>query len=322
MESVRPMDAAAELAITDEIRVGDYVAQRLSDDMSWGEGSIRPVAEHTGEEDQHALVRAAIESIEEVTDGEQDMSYCTDGRLPVRLLDGSTALPVRQKLVGASLVPAFYIAESLGDRFYADPTAPVAQRVARVAEFLKDNGITPSGHLGCGAGTNFVPVAANIPRFAQNGAFMARTRFFLPEGVYDEDLHVRMMQAAQQRLAAGAYEGLSLQTFLDAVERVGGTHALAELRDDGRGVHGHVEEDVLRLRVGNRAINVVKLAQLTDGRELFDVNDDANDHLAALFARGDDTDYQVARMSVEDFTNGGHGSLAKDLPTWQISVAA
>jgi hypothetical protein len=45
------------------------------------------------------------------------------------------------------------------------------------------------------------------------------------------------------------------------------------------------------------------------------------ERLARLFARGSDQDYHAARIALEDFASSGHGTLARGLPTYVITVA-
>jgi hypothetical protein len=297
-----------------------FVARKIDDDFSWAEGAIQPQAAYSSQIDQEALLDAVIDAIEPVTDTELSYTLCTDGRTPVQLTDGQP-VPVREQMVGADMVSAFYVAEALGDRFYANPEAPVAERVREVAQFLKENGIMPSSHIGCGAAAGFVAVTGNAVRFATNPAYIARQKALLPEGVYDQALHDQMLQGNQHRLDAGLYDGLDAQVFLDAVEAVAGKHAISELKDDGRGVHGHVEEQIIRLYAPGYAVNGVKLAEATNGREVFVVNDNRIEDMARLFGRGNDQDFRIAYMALEDFADAGHGTLAKDLPTYSISEA-
>jgi hypothetical protein len=128
-----------------------------------------------------------------------------------------------------------------------------------------------------------------------------------------------MLADGKARLASGAYAGLTAQTFLDAVEQVSGKRAIAELNDDGRGVHGHVEEAIIRLDLEGYAVDEAKVGKLTGGREVFGVNDNRMAKLARLFSRGNDVDYRKAYMALEDFADAGHGTLAKDLPTWIVT---
>ncbi len=309
------------ISIVDELRVGKFVAHHISDDLDWGQGDIRPQSSFIDQDDQRALLTAAMESIEPVTKQELAYSACTDGRMPVRLLDGEMIIPVREQMVGADIVSAFYVAETLGASFYKDPEAPVASRVKDVAMFLQANGLIPSSHISCGAATHFKMIVGNVIRFTANPAYVARLQALLPGGIYTPELHDLILKATKQRLENGAYEGLTAQTFIDAVEAWGGKHGIAELRDDNRGIHGHVEEQIIRLRIPGHGINECKLAKLTDGREVFGVNDNRIERVARLFGRGDDKDYRIAHIALEDFVDAAHGTLAKDLPTYVIEEA-
>lgn len=292
-------------------------ARKIVDDLSWGVGAIQPQPAAGSTDD---LVASVLESVTAVSEAQIIFSACTDGRLPVRLLSGDT-VPVREQMVGADMVSAFYVAESLGARFYKDPTAPVSARIREVAEFLKANGIMPSTHVGCGAAAGFVTITENAVKFNQDERFVARQRTLLPEGVYDETLHAQMLAENAARLQRGVYDGLTADLFLEAVEAVSGKQAIAELQDDGRGVHGHVEEAIVRLQVPGKAIDEAKVAELTGGREVFGVNDGRLERIARMFGRGTDEDYHVAYMALEDFADCGHGTLAKDLPTYVVTAA-
>jgi hypothetical protein len=284
--------------------------------LSWGQGAIQPADDTSADE----LMPVVLGAITDVNDAQDAYSLCTDGRLPVRLQSGE-AVPVREQMVGADMVSAFYIAESLGNRFYKDPAAPVAERVREVAEFLKANGIMPSTHIGCGAAAGFTAITENAIAFNADQRFAARQQAILPEGVYDASLHDAMLADNRRRLDSGAYDGLSADTFVEAVAAVSGPEAIAELKDDGRGVHGHVEEAIVRLRLPGKAINGVQVAAQTGGRQVFGVNDDRIERIARLFGRGADADYRIAYMALEDFADCGHGTLAKHLPTYIVTTA-
>ncbi|MET1033276.1 MAG: hypothetical protein ABWX94_02145 [Candidatus Saccharimonadales bacterium] len=296
-----------------------YVATQIHDDMSWGGGAIKPQADYVGEDAQVKLIEAVLQSIEPVSDAELPYSSCTDGRIPVKLMNGE-AIPVREQMVGADMVSAFYVAEILGDSFYKNAAAPAVERVEEVAAFLQENGLLPSSHIACGAGAGFVTIMENVAKYAADARFAARERELVPDGIYDADLHDTMIAAAQTRLAKKLYDDLSAQTFLDAVAKVSGDRAIAELKDDGRGVHGHVEEHIIRVRVPGYAINESKVAKITGGREVFGVSDTRIDKIARLFGRGSDNDYRMAYMALEDFTDAGHGTLAAGLPTWVVEA--
>jgi hypothetical protein len=310
---------SAGIAIVDEMRLGKFVAHRIKDTLDWGEGAIRPQSLFAREDDQRTLLQAVLSSIELVSDLELPYSACTDGRMPIKLLSGE-AVPVREQMVGADIVSAFYVAECLGSSFYKDPGAPVAQRVKDVAGFLHDNGLQPSSHIACGAGAGCEAIIGNIVHFSSNPGYVQRLKDLLPQGIYDEQLHAAMVQANSQRLQNGAYAGLSVQTFIDAAQQTSGQHAIAELKDDGRGVHGHVEEQIIRVRIPGYAINEAKVAQLTAGREVFGINDNRLEKLARLFGRGNDKDYRTAYIALEDFADAAHATLAKGLPTYIVEA--
>jgi hypothetical protein len=306
--------------IDNELRLGMFIARRIDDALSWGEGAILPQSSFTSDDDQRALLEAVLANIEQVSEQELPFSACTDGRLPVQLVSGES-VPVREQMVGADIVSAFFVAETLGDHFYKDVSAPVVQRVADVAAFLKENGLEPSSHLACGAGAGYAVVVGNLMRFAKNPAFVKRVQTLLPAGTYDDSLFTTVADNSKARLDSDAYHGLSVEVFIDAAKQVSGDHAVAELQDDGRGVHGHVEEQIVRVRVPGYAINETKVAAATSGREVFGVNDNRLEKIARLFGRGNDADYRTALIALEAFADAAHGTLAKDLPTYIVEKA-
>jgi hypothetical protein len=294
------------------------VAQRIEDALDWGLGAIQPSPVFTNAEDQRTLVEAVLDCLEPVSKKEQPYTACTDGRCPVRLLNDEP-VPVREQMVGADIVSAFYAAEILGERFYKDAQAPVIDRLKEVVAFLQENGYIPSTHVGCGAAAGFATIAANIAIFATKDSFPARVRALLPESAYDSALFNELLATNQKNLDCDAYGKLSADDFLQTIESASGKRAIAELKDDGRGVHGHVEEAIIRIRVPGYAINETKLTTLTNGREVFGVNDDRMEQLARIFGRGQDADYKLAYMALESFASAGHATLAKDLPTYIVT---
>jgi hypothetical protein len=293
-------------------------AWRANDKLQWGVGAIQPLVDGDDVASQQALLEAVLECLEPVDKSELAFSLCTDGRLPAHLNDGQQ-VPVREQMVGADIVSAFYAAEMLGERFYKDTNAPVADRVADVAAFLKENGLEPSSHVACGAGAGYEAILKNILVFSKNDAYLDRVASAVSATRYSDELQEDIIKATKSLLGANAYEGLSVQTFLDAAEKVSGKHAIAELKDDGRGVNGHVEEAIVRLRRPGFGVNTVKLAEMTDGRQVFVVSDDRMEKLAKLFGRGNDADYYRAYLALENFADAGHGTLAKGLPTWIVT---
>jgi len=320
MDDKSNVDSALNALKKDHQEVSTFggKAWRSNDKLQWGVGAIQPLVDGDDAASQEALIAAVLECLEPVTETELPFSACTDGRLPVQLSDG-TPVPVREQMVGADMVSAFYVAEILGERFYKDATAPVADRVVEVANFLKQNDIEPSSHIGCGAGAGFEAILKNIIAFSKDDSFLDRLASAVTTKVYDDQLQETIVKATQARLDANVYEGLSVQTFLDAVKEVSGTHAIAELKNDGRGVSGHVEEAIVRLRRPGFGVNVTKLAEITDGRQVFVVSDERLETLAKLFGRGKGDDYRTAYLALENFADAGHGTLAKRLPTWVIT---
>ena len=291
--------------------------RQIRDSLDWGVGAIKPQPEHAGEGAQRMLVQAVSDSLEEVAETEKAYSSCTDGRLPVKLLSGEP-VPVREQIVGTDTIQFFHMAEVLGARFYKNPDAPLAERIQAVVDFMHENGLQPSTHIACGAAAGYVSIIENLVTFTREAPFIDRQRMLLPADVYDEVIRHKITAGYQDRLKRGLYDGWSDQLITDAVQRTGGERAIAELNDDGRGVHGHVEEMIIRIQVDGLAINEAKVASLTRGREVFGVNDLRMRRNAELLGRGQDEDYRMALMAAEDLTDGGHGTLASFLPTYVI----
>lgn len=304
-----------------EVHNGLYVAHVLPGRMEgWGEGAIT-TAEH-GREDLETLAQAVLDSIKPVTETEQAYSDCTDGRQRTILADG-LPVPNREKLTGADALVAFFMAEALGSRFYKNPNASVDRRLEEVFGFLKDNDINPSTHDACGAAAGFVAVAQNAVRFSSNKLYVARQQVLLPHDVYDRELAQEAYDTIQRRLALDAYRGYSPELVMEKVRKFSGLHAIAGIEDDGRGIHGHVEEAIVRFEgLVGVACDVNMLAEMTGGREVFTINDNRRTTLAKLFGRGlFDTDYQIAEIAGEAFIDAGHGTLASKLPTILITAA-
>lgn len=303
-----------------EVRNELYTAHFLEDTMHWGLGAIRPRPEYDGTLD--SLAQTVINSIATVDEDQMKYSCCTDGRCPLHLLTGER-VPVREQLVGGDVMIGFMMAESLGNRFYSDPTAPVAVRAKEVVEFLQDNGYAGS-HEDCGMAKSFVPVLQNIVELSKLQQFQDRTRYFLPTDVYESTLYDQTVRDIATRLDANMYDGYTGEMMIETAQQVAGQEAVAQLLDDGKGVHGHTEELIVRLERGIRRVAIDESAvfSYTHGREVFGVNDDRIERLAEVFGRGHDTDYKVSYIAGELATNGGHASLSRDLPTLIVSRIA
>ena len=301
-------------------KVHNIVITRIDDDLTWGVGSIQPQTATQDDVAQEQLLEAVVASLSKVSATELSYSSCTDGRLPIKLLDGE-AVPVREQIVGTDTMLFFHMAEALGNRFYKDANEPLAERIQEVIAFMRDNGLVPCTHIACGAAAGYVPINDNLVTFTAKPAFIARQKTLLPEGVYDEAIRAEITKGYADRLARGVYADWSDALLLEAVKEVSGGHAIAELNDDDRGVHGHVEEQIVRIQIDGMAINEAQVSARTGGREVFGVNDLRLQRHAELLSRGQDEDYKIALIAAEDFTDGGHGTLAKNLPTYVLRLS-
>jgi hypothetical protein len=305
---------------TDAVMHRSFMARRIHDTLDWGMGDIQPDPAHASTHAQRHLLNVVLDSLAVVNQSEMRYSACTDGRVAVRLHNGE-AVPVREQLVGADTMLVFHMAEVLGPRFYKDPTAPLKDRLKEVVTFLRENGLVPCTHIGCGAAAAYVLIIRNLIDFTKDERFVARQKFLLPEAVYSDELRQKITAGYQERLDSDRYKGWSDAVVMDAVHSVSPDRAIAELNNDGRGIHGHVEELIIRIKIDDVATNELQVIARTHGREVFSVNDKRMQRLAELVGRGRDEDYRLALMAAEDFTDGGHGTLAKHLPTYVISTA-
>jgi len=290
-----------------------YTATRISDSMSWGQGKIKPIETLASAKSQHELLDYVLQSLEPVQ--ESTYSACTDGRMPDHLLDHETDIPVRELLAGADIVRAFVGAEAIAGAFYTEHSRPVADRIMELAHFLHRHGINPSSHIGCGAATHFSTIIHNIKQFAATPEHTSRLQSLLPAHIYDEQMYSTIVAD----LSAIDYTTVTADHFIDAAASIGGPHAIEVLRDDGRGVSGHVEEQIIRIHIPHVSINVRKLAKLSGDRQVFGINDERMARLAQLLGGGDAHNVQLAHIAMEAFTDATHATLSKDLPTYIIT---
>lgn len=298
-------------------------ASWLPQPASWMTGAIKGKM-FASDNERQMLAQAVIDSLEVVNMSELAYSSCTDGRRREALLDGSS-VPTRQQLVGTDSVAAFVAAEALGERFYSkdDLYAPVGQRITKVIEFLKSNGYKPTAHIACGAAGGFTTVLNRSTQFIDNPEYIERLKRLLPDGVYDPTLHRLIVGGYQSRLDSEVYEGYRDGLICEIAEGSCGQHAVEKYVDDGRGVHGHLEQAVVYLdqSVKGLALNPNKL--ITEhGVQVFAVNSGRADAIARLFSRGGDEemDYLTARLAIEDFAAAGHGTLAYGMETLVVSA--
>lgn len=298
---------------------GLYTAELapLSETEGWQEGLINPGP--LDEDRLHAVINGVLRSMTEVAPEDMNDSDCTDGRKRQKLEDG-TAVPIRQKTVGADTMTAFGMAEALGTRFYGNDKATPTERVGAVASFLSENGIRPCTHGHCGAAGGFVPVLGNIIKFSKNANFIQRQQEFVP--AFDARLFEQMIGDFGQRLSENLYEGYSDALVTAAVMDISGPRAIAHYIDDGTGVKGHNELLIARIRDTGDTVSVNRLAEISDGLQVFTVNDTRINRLAELFGRGRDEDYVTALMAGEAFSDVGHGTLGSNLRTLTIRKIA
>jgi hypothetical protein len=291
---------------------------------TWMAGAIKG-ADLSDNDQRQTLVSAVIDSIEPVQESELPYSTCTDGRQRDALLDGQ-AVPVREQLVGTDTMAAFVAAEALGERFYSpeELQAPVADRIAKVVQFLESNGYRPTAHISCGAAGGFLAVLGRATECINDAHYVERLKQLLPEGMYDADLHQSIVGGYQRRLDSAIYDGYRDGLVCEIAEGQTGQHGIEKYIDDGQGVHGHKEQAIVYLdqTIKGMAVNPNKLIA-AHGVQVFAVNSSRADAIARLFSRGGDneTDYLTARLAIEDFAAAGHGTLASSMQTVIISVA-
>jgi len=298
-------------------------AQWLPGAADWMTGAIEGKA-FANTEEHDVLARAVLASIEPVSAEEMPYSSCTDGRHRDVLLDGA-AVPVREQLVGTDTMAAFVAAEALGGRFYGDElSAPVERRIAKVVEFLKFHGYVPTAHISCGAAGGFTTVLERATEFINKPGYVERLKALLSDGVYDPALHRQIVDGYQKRLDNGAYSEYRDGLVCDITEAADGPHSVEKYIDDGKGVHGHLEQAVVYLdgSIKGLAVNPNKLID-EYGLQVFVVNDARADAIAHLFGQesGDQNDYLIARLAIEDFAAAGHGTLAHGMETLVVSAA-
>jgi len=284
----------------------------LSEIDGWQVGTIDPGIK--SDEELARLAEAVSSSITAVDPAENAFSDCTDGRLRMNLADGISAVPVREKLVGTDTMTALAMADALGSKFYGNEKATAKERIGVVVDFLKSNNLSASTHEACGAAGGYVPVTENSIKFAAIPAFRSRIETFVP--VYEEAILETVVEQLSTNINNKAYEGYSDQLITDAVMAQSGPRAIARYADTGRGVHGHEELVIARLQgFEGQALDTNRLAEKTDGSQVFSINDNRLERLAGLFGRGHDRDYATAYVAGELFTDAGHGSLGHNLRT-------
>lgn len=294
-----------------------YVARFVGERMSWGLGNIE--APDYDEAEKAEMARVALDSMVTIDTDELLFSGCTDGRLRLHLGDGSAA-PVREKLVGADTVTAFHMAETVGEEFYGDLVdAPVKDRVNFVIRFLIANGLMPSTHgPSCGAAAGYPTILENAVNLSEKPEFTHRQGLLLPQ--YDREIQKKNVEGYKRRLEAGRYDGWSESIIREGVINTTGQRGVKDLLDDGKGVHGHTEKLIARIKPRGVTIGATLFAARMGGNEVFIVNDARQEYLAQLFSRGDTNspDFLAAINGSEDFQDAGHATLSSNLETLVI----
>lgn len=293
----------------------------IQDKLQWGEGAIE--APDYNERQIENITQAAIKSITQVPKDLLMKSGCTDGRGRISWLDGSKA-EVLQKLVGTDLMTGLAIAEGLGQRFYGkNIDKPIMDRIGIVADYLQQNNITLTTHEGCGARVAYDAIEKNAIRFNSDiKEYAVRTQEIIPDVTSSSISEV--LKEWSQRDNSG-YDAEAVRKLV--IDRTGpkGSKMLHEEHDK---THGHKEIAIARLNLRGKALSARTFIEemnnsddeLLAGSQIFSVNDDRIIDLARLFA-DNEQQYYLALTAAALFTDAGHATLAKNLPTIYITAA-
>lgn len=308
------MSGTEQLIVSNSV----FTARRIGDRLDFAVGSIGADALRT-DESETARMQDVIDRVVEVAPTQQRHSNCTDGRMP-DVLDNGAPVPVRPQTVGENLGLGFYVMEGLG---LLPKGIPADEGVFWSAHELKEMGFVPDAHRACAACLGYVTVKENGVRFDGDLRFHRRQMQTMGAGAYDSGTQYSLMDRQRAQLKKpGYYNNLTLDTFLDAATAIAGPEAVGSYVDDGRGVHGHVEDAVALLKtpgyaIDNRALNAT-------GGEVFGGNLDVIDNMAAaIVQRYGGRLFGPARQLGYTFTNSGHGTLlTPDSPTWVVEPRA
>lgn len=328
MERLEQMNAETGFEHKFRLDNVEYVVRQISDEMTWGEGSI--VSPELSLEEREQAIIAATKSIVHVSEEDLKMSGCTDGRIRLEMLDGSEA-PVLQKDVGCDSVIMFVVAETLGSRFYGDAInkSPIEVRQRHLLKYMVASGLIPSSHVGCGARGGLIPVVNNFIKYAQDpqvvGAFSRRLSAFSGQDVLPDELS-QVATTLSQRIAKSDLEEYDPDRFLELIIEVSPRAAgsVKKLLDDGHGVHGHTEAAILRLKTPGLAYSARENRKILTRDypdlallENFTVNDDREIMIAKMMA-DDDVSRKISLIAIQGFGDAGHATLSKGLPTYMI----
>jgi hypothetical protein len=316
---------------------GKLVGEFLDDDPYWMQGNITGDFQIDDEATRQQVVLAALDAIEPTNSNSSlNETTCTDGRYRLGTIGTGRHMGVAEQLVGSSLLTGFVAAEALGDKFYNGSSgvradSPIKQRFDYAADYFAANGELISAHVGCGGVEGLLPVTINSLTFVQSVEFLNRSMQLMPEDVYDLSIIEAQREATLRAIDNGAYLGYSHHLAVDAAIRHSGEDAVESLLNTGRGVHGHVEDFIVRLdhRLGGVALSPNRLNLSKIGVEedrtvqAFGINGSSLERLALTLSNGGDNEqvYREAWNAMEVFTDSAHGTLANKLPTLVVRNA-
>lgn len=285
-------------------QIGDLLVTPMADNLEWGLGRIEGSL-HQPTITQR-VAKLAVASLQEVAASEEGITTCTDGRLPLLLLN-SRLHPVRRQLLANNLGTGVMMAEFLGGDFYEDPTAPVHERFEIVADRLtqgeeetRETGKAPTfgiassplahdaekaphktqesdqipairlaAHEDCGGLAQFPAIMTNAVQFARsNKGLRSRTEEVLVDE-FNPDTFYDLTNRLGNHVDAQAYSRYGSDLGWGIVQRRTGHEGLMQLHNTGPdGVHGHQEKIILWVgeSVTDLALNQRLLSELGGGR--------------------------------------------------------
>lgn len=319
---MKELDVSAEL-MTRSIELPNGHEGRITilpDRATWGEGSI--LAPELSHDQIETVARAAQDSLVVVSGDDLLMSGCTDGRNREGLLDGTEA-PVWQKTVGTDLLTGFVMAEALGRAFYGDMVdAPVMERIAFFANFMKNNKDNPTAHEGCGARAGFPTIVSNLVRFVdEKSPLVAQAKLFGGNAVSDDTV-----LSVAQELPSRDYTGWDPDAVRRLVVDLSGPGAVKRLSaPHDHPNHGHQEYAKIRLWTPGVAFSARKYIEMMQASgdaalaesNAFSNNDDRVFRLASMIADGPEQE-ALARTAGLLYSEAGWATLGNGQYTVRI----
>lgn len=230
-------------------------------------------------------------------------SCCIDGRRCEHTLAGGATEP-RASVAGGALITAYAAAELLG-WFGADDTTGPAQRLGRVADVLRANGIVLGNHCD----QNAAPLLINLDEAGATALTGCGADDRLPEimaKIFDEPIAMDAMVtplmngAFAPKLPYVARKNVEAQTEqwspVDVVKTIGDQNAVEVLESPhDKPNHGHAEMGVLFNYVEGTTLDRDRFVADT-GKQIFVVDMWYIDKLANALASGPDAAVQAAQL--------------------------